>query len=352
MKKHPLLRRAVSNFASAMGLPVSVVLALYTEYNPATKQAVECFRKSEPKPLSTAEVFSVLSWNLQYCASRKHHFFYDGGTKVHVPLADVESTLQTVKQVLQTESPAISLLQEIDRNSKRTHHIDQLREIIDKKQSVSWASTAYHRSSFVPFPYRVPLGRIDMNLGIISRYFIEQASRFRLSLLQESKLRQTFNLKRAILAGTIPIIDKPYPLHVGVTHLSAFSYGDGTLDKQVQEIIDWIESRPGGHPWIIGGDFNLLPPDDNPSRLGEEAKYYNDQSNPIRKLIPKYRTIISSQTDPQNRTYLPFGAKRPDRKIDYVFYGGPLQIISSRVLSEYTNISDHLPLKATFKLAT
>ena len=55
-------------------------------------------------------------------------------------------------------------------------------------------------------------------------------ARYQLPLLQESRLRRLFNLRRACLATPLR---GPSRVSLLNTHLSAFSFGDGTVDKQV-----------------------------------------------------------------------------------------------------------------------
>ena len=164
------------------------------------------------------------------------------------------------------------------------------------------------------------------------------------ALMDEARVVQALNLKRALLTAEVPVAGLDQPLAVAVTHLSAFSFGDGTLEAQVAALADWMESRPPGQPWVLAGDFNLLPPGDNRDRLAVERDLYADETNPIESLIPRFTTAFPDPLDPAARTYLPFGADSPDRKIDYVFVGGPVRVQSAEVLVRHSDISDHLPI--------
>ncbi len=333
---------------------VSLVTLLGLEFNPGPveKVSVQNMRPNEPVP--SGKVLKLLSWNLQFAGSRKHHFFYDGGQAVHVPPSDVEATLLKISQLLKSRNPDFALLQEIDQHSDRTGNIDQLETLKSYAQGVSWVSTPYHKVPYVPHPSHEPMGRVNLNLSTLSKYEVSSARRHQLALLNEPRWRQFFNLKRAILETTIPIgvgANRP-SLILGNTHLSAFSGGDGTLDKQITQIEAWIESIPEGQPWILAGDFNLLPPADTPSRLGTDADLYADAGNPIQRLTRKYKHAFPNLLSAEARTYLPFGAGEPDRKIDYIFYGGPLEIESAEVLREASAISDHLPLEIQFRITT
>ena len=333
-----------------IGIPlVAVGIVLGVEYNPKDVENMEIYNNLwGEKAIRKNIPVSLLSWNIQYAASRKHHFFYDGGMAVHAPTEDVVATIQSIVDVLQKDSPDILAIQEIDRNSDRTQNIDQLDYFRDYRDHISWTAAPYHKVPYVPHPNHKHLGRMDMNLAIFSRFPLYNAKRYQLALLQEPRWRQYFNLKRALLVCEIAIENSPYPLLVATTHLSAFSHGDGTLPKQMAQIQQWIQSIPAEQPWILAGDFNLLPPEDLPERLGEDAQLYVDSVNPLIEFFSLYKEAFRDTLAEKNRTYLPFGAKEPDRKIDYVFYGGPIEIQGAVVIRDAKEISDHLPLKIKF----
>ena len=292
-------------------------------------------------------------WNLQFSGSRKHHFFYDGGPAVHVPVADVEATLLQITNLLKSKNPDFALLQEVDRHSDRTGNMDQLESLKAYNQGVSWVSTPYHKVPYVPHPPHEPMGRVNLNLSTLSRYEVTSARRHQLALLNEPRWRQFFNLKRAILETTIPIgVGAKRPsLILGNTHLSAFSGGDGTLNKQITQIEAWIESIPDGQPWILAGDFNLLPPGDPASRLGKTPNCTPMLKTPLKELTQKYKHAFPG-CFPHQHVHTCLLAQASQRKIDYIFYGGSIEIQSATVLRKASAISDHLPLEISFRLTT
>ena len=338
----------------ALGLGLGIPLALLasiigSEFRPPPIMDIEAQGDSELK-IPVNKDITLVSWNIQFCGSRKHQFFYDHGKAVFVPKEDVLETQESIRALLLNEGADISLLQEIDRFSDRTQNIDQLETLRNYLKGLSWMVTPYHKVAYVPHPQHEPMGRVNLNLGIISRYQLLNGKRHQLALLDEPRWRQYFNLKRALLESSIPLDGQIGTLKIAVTHLSAFSHGDGTLDKQVAQLKEWMESQPPDQAWILAGDFNLLPPNDYLPRLKEDAELYSDAKNPIEALIPKFKTAFVEHLAAKNYTYLPFGAKEPDRKIDYIFYGGPIEIKSALILRYASDISDHLPLKITFQI--
>ncbi len=341
----------------AIGLGVVVLAAagavgaaVGTEHKPAPIEPTEVVCGADTQELTKNEPFQMVSWNLQYGASRKHQFFYDGGEAVHVPEEDVRWTLDAVNKVLTDIDPELMLLQEVDRGSKRTGGIDQHMDYVNATGAKCHTSAAYHKSPYVPVPSGDALGKVDMELSLLTKTKMSSGERIQLAMLDEGRARRMFNLKRALLWGEVPVSGMDLPLAIAVTHLSAFSFGDGTLEKQIGQLKDWMEARPEGQPWILAGDFNLLPPGDDKMRLEHERDLYADSDNPVDVLFDAgLREIFEDQLAPANRTYLSFGTSEPDRKIDYVFVGGPIHVLEAEVIGgEALQISDHLPIRAKF----
>ncbi len=318
-------------------------------YFPRSLERAPVWCAGAPKTLRVGQRFSLLSWNLQFGAGRSYHFFYDGGGDVHASRSKVERTLSQIGALLSEQSPDLVLLQEVDRDSARTTRLDELDRLRGLNLWSCWTSTPYHRSRYVPVPLREPLGRVDMHLATGSRFRMAWARRHALPLLDEWFWRRAFNLKRAILETAVPLSGFSRPLVLLNTHLSAFSHGDGTLSRQVDVIMARLKRLDeGGYPWILAGDFNMLPPGESGRRLGDEAKYYSGARSPMARLFRRYRTAVSAKAyaaDPSRHyTYIKFGAKEPDRRIDYIFVSAMVRVFDVRVLHPHPYPSDHLPL--------
>lgn len=334
------------------GRSLALRLARWLNWDPAPVEPVPVVEEGPARPLRRGEPFRVLSWNVQFCATRRGWFFYDGGPDVHVHPADRADGLAAVARVMREADADLVLLQEVDRRSARTGRVDQWAALRETVGPAAWATTPYHRSLYVPHPPRRPLGRVDLHLAIASRHGLAGARRLALPPLAEPPIRAAFNLHRALLTAEVPVDGGP-PLAVAVTHLSAFSRGDGTLPRQVAILADWMEARrTAGQPFVLGGDLNLLPPGDSPARLGAEAAEYADHPNPLERLIPRFRSVVPPERllDPAARTYYPPRAPVPDRVLDYVFVGEGVEVDEAGPMATGPDVSDHLPLLARLRL--
>lgn len=350
-------RRIIIAIAVILALPILAVggLAAYmlaTEHSPEPIEAVDVVEgPGSATALKAGEPFTLVSWNLQFGAGKTEPFFYEGGTRVHATRAELDASLPALAAATTAMGADVLLLQELDRDSARTLHIDQFPQHMEAGGFASGASAPYHRVNFVPMPMGNPLRQVDMHLAVLSKAPIDRAERIQLALLKENPLWQAGNLKRALLWAEIPVEGHAQPLAVAVTHLSAFSRGDGTLDAQIDALVEWIEARPEGQPWVLAGDFNLLPPGYDKSQLApEKAALYNDEQNPIEKMIPRFDTIIEDHLAAENATYVAAGETKGDRKIDYVFVGGPIEVLEAGVVAEHHALSDHLPMRARLRI--
>lgn len=336
--------------AAAIGLAALVRAAVWV---PDDVEPVTPVCPVEAPAAPRGQPIKVLVWNLQYAGSRKHHFFYDGGRAVHVPAEDVAATLDRIGEVLREADADLVLLQELDRDSARTGRVDQHDELLRRAPYPCHASTPYHRSAYVPHPPHAHLGRVDLHLSVFSRYAITGGHRTALPLIDEPWWRRLFNLRRAVLDVEIPVAGGGV-LRVLDTHLSAFTRGDGTLERQVA-VLDEVATRSeqAGEAWILGGDLNALPPGDDASRLGSDAIEYTEAVSPVKRLFDRWDTVVPAEAMVADgarwNTYVPFGAASPDRVIDYLFAGRRVTIGEARVLP-VLDVSDHLPLLVTVTL--
>lgn len=217
----------------------------------------------ESAPVWSGETLRVLCWNVQYCAGIRQHFFYDGGMAVSTPRAEVFKTATDIGNAIAEANPDVVLLQEVDRGSRRTAFIDEfelLASILYERGLTCRCSASYWRVPYVPHPKHEHVGRVSMHLVTFSRFRISSAVRWQLPLLKESRLRRIFNLRRAALEVDLQVSPGNKPLSLINTHLSAFSYGDGTLTRQVTFILDKILHPKQQHSWLLAGVSSIGPP--------------------------------------------------------------------------------------------
>ncbi len=333
---------------------ILIILVWAVNFYPEDLQEGPVICPNTSRTLVSGQKIKILTYNIQFMAGKKYFFFFEGGPDSRPSFEDVTLTTGKVAEVIRDEGPDIILLQEVDDGAKRTQYEDQLAELLSllPEEYSCHTSAFYWKSVYVPHPKI--MGAVGMKLSIISKYRIDNAIRYQLPLLPANIVYQQFNVKRAILEARLPV-QNGKELFVLNTHLHAFAHGTDIIEKQIDQIED-ILGRLGrnGNPWILGGDFNLLPPGQY-QFLPQELKPY---CNPITELTPlyeRYNAVIPDFREisrEEHERWLTTNPNSPDynkplASIDNIFFSKDIELFDRYVRQHDTaSISDHLPVVA------
>lgn len=345
-----LLLRAVLIFLILSGLLLILIYQL--TWRPAANEpaTVSCNASAAP-PLVPGQALKVMTWNIQYLAGKRYVFWYDmadgSGQDERPTPEDIAYNLDEVARVIRDEQPDIVLLQEVNDGAKNTDYQDQLALLQERVIDLFPCSsqTFYWKADFIPDPHI--WGSVGMKLATLSRYRIEGAERLQLPEAETNFISRRFQPKPALLVSYLPLRDGG-KLAVINTQLGSGEQARPQV-QSTQRLLDKLESR--GTPWLIGGDFNLLPLGQY-QRLPAELRNGYSADSPLHALWDKYpmipgNTEASGMDRQQWLTHFPNDTRvdGPDRTLDYLFHSPSLKRIEARVRRADTLlISDHLPL--------
>ena len=208
----------------------------------------------------------------------------------------------------------------------------------------------YWKAAYIPIPKI--MGSVGLKLGTISKFPITSAVRYQLPIMPQNWLTRQFTLKRAVLETRLPMQNGDEFVIMN-NHLEAFAQGYDTMQQQVRYIENLLGTYDrDGTPWIIGGDFNLLPDRASYDRLPPHQQIYFSPQTELNTLLKNYPSTpaVADMSGPDScRWYTHFpndlAVKGPDRTIDYIFSADNLQMTSRKVRYDGTlAISDHLPV--------
>jgi endonuclease/exonuclease/phosphatase family metal-dependent hydrolase len=328
-------------------------------YHPAAVETVPVVCAPDTPTLRPGQPIKVLNWNVQYMAGKGYVFWYDTpdnkGPHTRPSAAAVRQTLGAVARVIAEEDPDLVFLQEVDDRAARTGYQDQLARLLARlgNRYPCWTRAYYWKSRYVP--HRRVRGAVGLTMAILSKYRISAARRYQLAIPPAHPLRRAFGLKRAILEARLPVAGGPDFVAL-TTHLDAFAQGSDTMARQVAQVDRHLaELSQAGYAWVIGGDFNLLPPDPAAyTRLRPDQQHYYLPESEIAPLFAHYQAMpgleeVSGPDYPRWFTQFPNdpAVPEPDRTIDYLFIAPTLPLGAHTVRhGEALTISDHLPLIA------
>jgi len=328
-------------------------------WRPDARETLPVSCTGTPPTLVPGQALKVMTWNVQYLAGKRYVFWNDlaQGNDEAPTLEDMAFSLDEVARVIRDEQPDVVVLQELDDGAKASDYQDQLKLLQERVADLypCSASAFDWKAEFVPDAH--VFGSVGRQLATLSRYRIEHAERLQLPVASANFISRQFQPKDALLATKLPLSDGGQ-LTVFNTHLERARQPDDTLQAQVSavaKVLDKYESQ--GLPWLIGGDFNLLPLGQYRRLSAEQRTPYSADSE-LHLLWDKYPMIptnneASGIDRAQWLTHYPNdpGLNGPDRTVDYLFYSPRIKRVEAMVRQDDTlRISDHLPVIARFLL--
>jgi endonuclease/exonuclease/phosphatase family metal-dependent hydrolase len=248
------------------------------------------------------------------------------------PKSLFDNNLEQVKSVLKPLNIDILAFQEIDFASSRSYDVNQQLEIAKLGypfigQSVNWDKR------YLPFPYwpiTLQFGRVYSGQSVLSKYPIKKQDRLVLKAVADAPFYRTaFYLDRLAQVDKIDINGKT--VIVINVHLEAFDKPTRTI--QTKRILKLYNSYKDEYPTLLVGDFN--------------SDYKSTEAS-ITPIMDSPDIGIAAYGKSYPNT---FNSIKPTKRIDYIFYNKNfIEEMSSRVLTEMGDASDHLSLIMTFKL--
>ena len=272
-------------------------------------------------------VFSILTYNIGYLSGMTNNL------PIAKPKELFDDNMAKVLSETKKVNPDIIAFQEIDYNASRSYHINQQEEIAKlgygyRAQTINWDER------YLPFPYwpiAMNFGKVVSGQSIISKYPLKEQQRIVLSrVADEPYYRDVFYLER--LAQVVKVVLNGKEVILINTHLEAFD--KGTREKQFEEVLKIFDTYKDTYPTILLGDFNSSATDE--AAIVQKVFAMNTIGNAAFDLLYLENT---------------FNSKEPYERIDYIFYTkNSIEYISGKVLTEFGQASDHLPVLMEFRL--
>jgi len=331
-----------------LGFTGIIVYAVISDYKPEKTTVV--FNSDYPDKLTDTAEISVLTWNIGYCGLDKDmDFFYDGGTKVFTPRSKCIENLEAVKVLIKNNDTIdFFLLQEIDKNSKRSYKINQYDTFEKLLEDYNTFFGMNYDVFFVPVPPASPMGKVVSGLATFSRY--QPSVSVRYSFPGEYGFpKQLFMLDRCFLVNRYPLQNGKELLIIN-THNEAFDPGE-IRKAQMAYLKEFLLSEYNKGNYIItGGDWNMSPPGFNPefstNRVNTDQMKMEDDYLPsdwkwiYDSKIPSNRSVIAAYDQSVTTTTV----------IDLFLISPNIENLSVECLNLNFENSDHNPVRIKVRL--
>jgi endonuclease/exonuclease/phosphatase family metal-dependent hydrolase len=222
--------------------------------------------------------------------------------------------LDGIAALVKDQKPDIVLLQEVDRGTNRSGHVDQVAELEQ--------STRYH-SAFSPSLYNYDGGQYG--IALLSRGLIGYRATMPLPVYPVQARAGGSHEPRVAMVAILSVRGATW--RVVNTHLDPAE--DGGRAQEVAALVRVIHNQQvAGTPLVVGGDFNSTP------------------DNAVLKPIAG-AGLHDAWTECGSGDGFTYPADKPAKRIDYLWMSEGMHCASAQVLD--TQISDHRPLMVTLK---
>ncbi|MFO7864044.1 MAG: endonuclease/exonuclease/phosphatase family protein, partial [Salinivirgaceae bacterium] len=333
---------------TSINIPVAVTWLHFSDYSPQPVEVLSVESKAEPVP----DTLSALIWNIGYAGlGSDMDFFYDGGKKMRTSYDIAVGNFQRIQETIAAHAHVdFLLLQEVDKQSKRSYGVDQAR-IIDSILHPNKSFFAYnYMVPFVPVPVSNPLGAVQSGLLLSSKHTPAYAQRHGFEG-NYSWPKSLVMLDRCFLVAAYPV-QSGDTLFVVNTHNTAYDDG-GLRTRQMAQLKKWMESKyRNGNYIVIGGDWNQLPDGISDNYFGVNPSSENYSPLPVpENFLSEGWTWVYDSLYPTNRGLdKPFTESSYTTIIDFFIVSPNIEPLQAKTSPLEFQNSDHDPVFVQFAL--
>ena len=304
----------------------------------------------------TGQALDIVSYNIGFAAyTPDFGFFMDGGTESRAASPEsVHAVMAGIGDVLARGDYDFLLVEEVDKDATRSHHIDQT-------ALLGAAFADYHRSFVVNYdspylfyPFNEPHGKSLSGMLTFSRFAMSQS--VRRSLPVEDSLLKLVDLDRCYSVTHIPT-DNGRELVLYTVHLSAYT-SDGTIATKQLELLlaDMRSEYEKGNYTVCGGDFNKDLLGDSSRYFGVSGEAYTWAQPFPTAMLEGSGLTLQAPLDEKNPVPSCRNADAPYHEgqfvltVDGFIVSDNVTVTASSVLDLDFAYSDHNPVTMTFIL--
>ena len=255
----------LNKFMKALLLLISILIAivlLYFIYVFATYSRIEDMQELEvSKEASFTEVetnttYTALTQNLGFGAyTADFTFFMDGGEKSWADSEEsVINCINKSAEGIAAINPDFILIQEIDTDSTRSYHVNQLDLLRSYFEGYQEIFAVNFHSAFLMYPFHQPHGFCNSGIATYSKATVTSSVRRKLEI--STGFSKFVDLDRCYSVSRIPVSNGKELILYNV-HLSAYGGSDKIRTSQMTMLFQDMKAEyDAGNYVVCGGDFN------------------------------------------------------------------------------------------------
>ncbi|MBS1618525.1 MAG: endonuclease/exonuclease/phosphatase family protein [Bacteroidetes bacterium] len=334
-----------------------ILYGMATKFRPEPLEDVAVQPSEQPatRAISSLDTLSFMTWNIGYGGlGAETDFFYDDGKMITTPqewvMKYTKGIFATVKE---NQDADFIFIQEADRHGKRSWNVDEVAGIAASAPDHNYAFAVNFDVKYLPFPlepWKDKIGPVYGGLLSLSRFTPMESKRISLPGIPDWP-KKIFYLERCLLMQRYKLPDDK-ELVVINTHFEA--YDDGSVKKEQMALTKKLleAEYAKGNYVILGGDWNIAPPDFNVKKWEKEPNYdklyeMNNDSN----YIPGWKYVYDGNTPTNRKNSHAFDPNTTfTTVIDYFFVSPNVDVVEVKGVNAGFEYSDHNPVRMKITL--
>ena len=279
----------------------------------------------------------------------------DGGTESRAFSKEAcEENVNAAIEKQRAWNPDLMLVQEVDFDSNRSHHVDQIQMLEAAFPEYSAVFAQNYDSSYLFYPVTKPIGASKS--GVLTLASAQIGDAVRRSLPIEGGINKFFDLDRCYSVSSIPVSDGR-TLKLYNVHLSAYS-SDGSIAREQLALMaqEMAADYAAGNYVIAGGDFNKDLWGDSSAYSGVSGVDASWCKPFPAELLPEGFTLVNS-LDEENlvlssrNTNIPYKRGESfEATLDGFIVSDNVQVRSCAIVDTAYANTDHNPVRMRFVL--
>lgn len=258
-KKRKVVEAVLLIFAALLVTVIGYLIYVFATFNRLDDHInIEITEPDRPagKSLEINKTYKITTYNIGFGAySPDFSFFMDGGKESVAKSEDSVKELTTgAAELIKSMNADITLFQEVDTDSTRSRHVNQLEMLNETFPEYYGAYAVNYHSAFLFYPFLQPIGKSNSGILTLSSFAMTSSERRKLPIAESVK--KILDLDRCFTVSRISAANGKELVIINL-HTSAYGTDDKVRDGQISLLCEVLEEEYNkGNYVICGGDFN------------------------------------------------------------------------------------------------
>ncbi|MBR3210562.1 MAG: endonuclease/exonuclease/phosphatase family protein, partial [Bacilli bacterium] len=302
---------------------IALIILFYalTEYKPKATEKVTVSGEGFYS-LNMGDSFTIMTWNIGYAALGDNaDYFRENGKMVQTADRNrINYNINGIRSKIDEIRPNVIMMQEIDKNSKRVSHVDEVSSFKNHLSNYSVVFASNYKVTYLAYPLTDRVGKVHSGIATLSKYTIESAKRVSLpsNYVWPAKMMKE---KDCFLISYIPIKDSEKKLVLINVQFSKTNKEKNTIKQMeaLKEIMEKEEKK--GNYIIVGGDFKQTFKEIDTSAYPVKEGFWEPRKIIKKEIGDNWQTIMDNKVPSSRSLDKPYEVEKKDSFQYYVIDG-------------------------------